>query len=68
METYKYKTGPFEKGEPSIRWAVRETPEEFNDTKVAMANPSPPSKRKPMYAVEEIFEGLRIRRWVEYAS
>lgn len=69
MEAYLYKSGPAGKdGNWSQHYAVREAKDEFEVTKAWMANPPLGSKRRPMYPVEENFEGKLIRRWVEYGS
>lgn len=69
MEAYTFESGPYDKnGNPTKHYAVRETKEERAQTAVAMANPEPGSKRKPMYAAEEIQDGILVRRWYEYAG
>lgn len=65
MESYKYLSGPNDKGQPTEHWALRQNAQERQQYDVWMANPGVGEKRKPMYRVEELYEGIMIRRYVE---
>lgn len=66
MESYKYQSGPRDKnGDWPDRYALRSSKEERSQYEVFMANPELGSKRRPHIKVDELCEGIMIRRWVE---